>query len=120
MGSVGKRFKKIPEKLYAKFGNTAEVVEVVQGVWDTDLGEAPLVKTPTTLRCGIEEYTVNDIASGVVQVGDMRVIVPARDFNIDKEWRVNYDGKEWLIINFGKLEVDDEIIYYYLQVRTTT
>ena len=47
----------------------------------------------------------------------MKLTVPSKDFDITKQWEVEYRGDVWNIINIGFLDADDERIYYELQIR---
>ena len=118
MGGTGSRLKKIPDRVYKRLGNTATVTQVVaSSVYDVDTGTYPTVKTPNVLRCGVSNYLSNEIISGVINITDMKLTVPSKDFDITKQWEVEYRGDVWSIMNIGFLDTDDERIYYELQVR---
>ncbi len=110
--------QKVTDKLTKKFGDTVTLLEVVQGVYDTQTGLTADIITPHVVKGVVEAYTSNELVAGLVGVDDLKVMVYASTFTITKEWKVNYRGMSWEIINLTDLSTQDTKIFYELQIRS--
>ena len=110
--------KKATKRLIDKFGSSITLTEVVKGIYDPITGETVDVKTPHIINGLIEEYKSSEIIPNVIDIEDLRVMLYASDFALNKSWTVTHDSKEWKIINLSKLNTQNTLVYYELQIRS--
>ena len=113
-----KTLQNLTPKLAKKFGNTAILVEKVKSaVYDPIEGGYPYTETKHDILAIVDNYTSNELVSGLINMDDLSLQISS-EFNVTKEWIVEYEGKEWNIINISKQKNKDTNLYYILQIRS--
>lgn len=115
--SFSNSIKKVTDSLTKKFGDTIVLSTITQGAYDATTGETPKTSVNHTIKAVISDYVSSELVDGVIGIGDLKAMVYAKDFIIDKSWGVSYRGKQFNIMNVLLLSTQDENIYYELQLR---
>ncbi len=110
-------FREIADSLTKRFGNTIVLSKVTQGVYNSVTGETPKTSVNHTVKAVISEYTSSELVAGVIDISDLKAMIYASDFEVDKSWSVSYKGKQFNIMNVLTQTTSDEDIYYELQLR---
>lgn len=112
------------QKLIAKFGGPATLIvtTTVPGANEWEQG-TDSEESQTVVACFLN-YSAGYIQAGIVQQGDLKVLLPAQNLTQPPSLqgrveRMNGAAKEaWKIIHVAKLDVDGaQPILYVLQVR---
>lgn len=106
-------------RLIAKHGQAAEVLRPGPGTTDEFGGYTPGPDTAYTCKAVLAEFTVNAeyIAAGLLDVGDVRVLVSAEGLAITPETtdRINIDGEVLRIKRVVRHAPGGILFFYELQ-----
>ena len=110
-------FSSTATKLIKKFGDTATLREVTQGVYDPQTGSTADTFVDYVVKAVAEEYASNELVAGIINMDDVRLMIDNK-YKPTKDWLVIYDNSTWEIINVSRLSTSDTKVYYELQIRS--
>lgn len=115
----------LAQNLTGKFGGTATLTRITADNYDTSFGDTSPTTATHTLNV-VEEQSGSGKTwqrlnkAGVVQHGDLVLIVPAKGLSITPDPEtdtVTRHGVTFALVDVGKLVPGDDDILYYLVLR---
>lgn len=113
-------FAKIAKDLIDKFGTLVEY-RVISRTQDSASGTVTESAAASTIRAAVVDYDERMIDGTVVQIGDLRMFVAARDLDADPvptAVRVMVRGQTWTVVRHKVWEDGDETAAYEIQLRS--
>jgi len=111
------QMKQVATDLINQFGSTAILKKPSSSNYDIASGTNIVIAgTQTTHKAHIESYSSEEI-KGLVQSGDVRIMVATIDsISVSKD-KIIFNDIEYNIINVEPIIMQDTVIAYTLQVR---
>ncbi|MEA2091120.1 MAG: hypothetical protein U9O83_01990 [Campylobacterota bacterium] len=100
-GQLDSKARATAERLLKKFGKVATYIEISEGVYDPDIGSAPVVETEYPITCFIDEAKAGSLrSSGLINATDLIILVSAKELNleVDNTDKISFDGRTYSII----------------------
>jgi len=102
--------------LINEFGSTISIKTKTGETYDIATGKTVPTYTNTNVKADISSYEANEI-SGLIQAGDLKVMISADNITINTTDSIQFDGKTFSIIMVSPLYLQDVKIIYQVTVR---
>lgn len=109
------------QRLINKFGKTATVTTEAAKTYDPETGKTSNTgETVNTVKISPPApYEIRYITAGVVDVGDQRTIIAAKDltFTLKTGQLLTVDSDKWRIVSVNSIRSGEQIAAFELQLR---
>jgi len=114
--SFATQMTKTAERLLAKFGDSVELVDRTNCVYDPVTGEDTCVEEIFGTVGAITNYTLAETTQTDVLLDDLNLLVSV-PLTITKNYQVIYDGKRWQVLSVTRTRTQNSTIVQSLQIR---
>ena len=104
------------KRLISKYGDEVILIQRTTLVYDPSSGEEAGTDIMYPTKAQITQYSITEQRSEYVNVGDLLAIV-YEPLLITKDWKVNYQQKNWDIISIQAVRSQDNTVIQKLQIR---
>ena len=104
-------------RLTNKYGNNATLKEPTGSSYNPATGLTEATYTDHSVKVSTNSDILKRYPAETVQLGDVVVLLHS-ELNITREWMVNYDGKNWKILDIKTVSAQDTDIIKYLHLRS--
>ncbi len=99
-------------------GRDVEIVYKTAGTYDPDVDRIDGDSEETvTVKALVTNYNQRDVSAGLVETGDLQVIIAASGITKPKTGDKVFDGEEFTIVTITEIKPGAVALLYKLQVR---
>jgi len=104
----------VANDLIGKYGDTIEIVTIVQSVYNPNTGETDKTNTSIITKGYISSYKTSQVIPNLIESDDLKLLITQKVTIADKK---DYNGNTYSIINVAKVTTQDNTITYEAQIR---
>jgi hypothetical protein len=102
--------------LINQYGDDAVLEKIVLGTYNPSIGERPETITSYNTKVIQENFSYNDIQSGLIESGDQLVSISI-DQPITPQDRIQIQGVDYNILDVSPISTQNKVVLYQLHVR---
>jgi len=109
----------VAKKLIDKYGDTANLIEVQQGIYNPATGKTSDIEVPHPCKAYVRPFDQSLVVAGVVNMDDIQILMYAEDALFPtSDWKIEVAGVRLNIVAvMRKTTAQDTMITYELQAR---
>lgn len=108
---------KVAQKLTNKYGNSATLKQPTGKAYSPTTGLTTATYTSYIVKVTPTSNILDKYPAETIQMGDV-VILLHSTLIITRDWKVDYDGKTWSVLDIKTVSAQDTDIIKYLHLRS--